>query len=139
MRAGKPHQRVARRTLLVAPTCIEPEFRCPDSVCSSGGICLADGGRGAEALFATAAAAAANTAPLVQLRGGRDESGTIEIRRGSAYELCAPGSAARDALECEPGADAVDAQDGDLSARVLVRSCASVQCLGASMRIGGAC
>jgi hypothetical protein len=70
--------------------------------------------------FTSAATAAVNTAPVLSLVGGDKEDGMMEVRQGSHYHLCSPGTQVSDAFECELGATASDEQDGNLDESILV-------------------
>ncbi len=82
--------------------------------CSLYGICLA------------AVTTTANTAPTITLLTTAAAPVTTSIKLGYDYASCASGQQPATGAECELGATALDAEDGNLTAAVLV--CAPSVC-----------
>ena len=74
----------------------------------------------------------ANTAPTITLLTTTAAPATTSIKLGYTYTACAAGQQPSTGAECELGATAQDAQNGNLTAQVLVCSpagCTSVACI----------
>lgn len=103
---------------MVLPACGQAEFRCDSGACSVDASC-ADAAR-AGASAAAAVAAARNSAPRIALVETASIGAVVEVRQGTAYAPCDADTPREFLAECEPGATAEDAEDGDLSPRIVV-------------------
>ncbi|KAK9816871.1 hypothetical protein WJX72_006349 [[Myrmecia] bisecta] len=116
--------RVARQVVVV-PVCPAGEHLCADKAsCSQGGVCVSDLGSSASA----PAVVPANTPPTLVLRTTPLLSALVSVKQGKPYAACAAGQIPVVDKLCELGVNATDAQDGDLTARVL--ACPAAACLG---------
>ena len=89
--------------------------------CSLYGVCLS-----------SAASTSLNTAPSISLVTTAAAPVTTSIKLGQSYAACAKGQQPAVGAECELGATARDAQDGNLTPAVLVcapASCTTATCL----------
>lgn len=115
---GELQSLAAERRVVVVDPCAEAtpgEFMCgPGGQCSVDGLCAAI----SPPLLASAlAAAAVNSPPVIKLLG---PPGAAMIAAGNKYESCPPGTVR--SFNCEWGAEATDAEDGNLSPRILACS-----------------
>lgn len=117
---------VANRTLKVKITCPKGESVCSNQIeCSVNGACLADLAGGA---VADEEAEPANQPPALALKTYEGVlSSFVTVRRYSSYVACAPGVVPLEDVLCEPGAEAEDPEDGNLTSRVL--ACPPASCL----------
>ena len=99
---------------------------CPvacTGTCSLYGVCLT-----------SVVSSAHNTAPSMSLLTTAAAPVTTSIKLGYSYTACAPNQQPAVGAECELGATAKDAQDGDLTSQVL--ACAPSSCTDASCIAG---
>lgn len=97
-------------------------LQCTGS-CSIYGICLTT---------ANSAGSTYNTAPTISLVITAAAPATTSIKYGYTYTACGPSQQPAPEAECELGATARDAQNGDLTSAVLVcspSSCTSAACI----------
>jgi hypothetical protein len=119
----------AVRTLVVAAKCAPSEVLCADRVsCSQAGVCLEDlqqkAAGGPDALLQEPAV---DAAPNITLLGAPVLKAVVGVRQHSVYARCAFGQQPTAEVLCEPGAAAMDAEDGNLTARVL--ACPPASCM----------
>ncbi|KAK3282550.1 hypothetical protein CYMTET_9718, partial [Cymbomonas tetramitiformis] len=122
----------AQRTITVAPACGPGEELCLSGLaCSVAGVCVDDLFGGAEE-----ATTKPDEPPTIDLRStAAVTSAYVEVKQHQPYEACTALEleANRSDTLCEPGAVAEDAEDGDLTARVLAcppLSCRAAGCPG---------
>lgn len=93
--------------------------------CSIYGICLTG-----------VVSASSNTAPTISLVTTAAAPMTTSVKYGYSYTVCAAGQLPAVGTECELGATARDAQNGDLTAAVLVcapSTCTSAACIAGKL------
>ncbi|KAK3245491.1 hypothetical protein CYMTET_44945, partial [Cymbomonas tetramitiformis] len=114
----------ATRLVTVVASCPLGENPCADLVtCSMDGVCLGDLTRNASATVAVGAS------PSIALRtSAAMPSAYVEVRQHSEYRACVGTEAEHADVLCEPGAEAADDEDGNLTAQVLV--CLPPECEG---------
>lgn len=117
------------RRLVVYPTCGLIEFSCTDLRCSLAELCLSVGGE---------LQVPVNLAPRLLLPQG--QIAQVTLQAGSVYGRCSEDVAAGASLHCESGVQAMDPEDGDLTARVLAcppDDCLAFGCPGHEFQVKG--
>ncbi|KAK3279960.1 hypothetical protein CYMTET_12181 [Cymbomonas tetramitiformis] len=127
-----------QRFVTVTAACPVGETLCRDGLtCSTEGVCISglDGGNGVEE------SAAEDAPPTVTLHVSEAvPSAYVSVKQHHPYEKCGGGMEQQADALCEPGANATDAEDGDLTAGVLVcppASCLRTGCPGHEWRYKG--
>jgi hypothetical protein len=115
---------LAVRTVTVKVVCPTGEFVCSNQVeCSQGGACLEDLG----GLNSKIEEQVKDEPPSIWLVNSTLLTEFVAVRQFARYAKCAAGTLpAADAL-CEPGARAMDREDGNLTFRVL--ACPPATCI----------
>ncbi|KAK3272169.1 hypothetical protein CYMTET_19521 [Cymbomonas tetramitiformis] len=109
------------RNVTVVKSCPTGEKLCSSqTTCSEGGTCTED-------LSAAAAEEPPDEPPILSLVTNDALPSNLFIRQHSTYEACRPGQEPEVGKLCEPGAEATDDVDGNLTGRVL--SCPPESCL----------
>lgn len=131
--AGAYGKRAAvTRTVVVLPRCVLGEVPCSTGGCSVGGVCL--GGTRASA------AARSNSAPRLALKPPGTTDATVFVPAGTEYRRCTAEDLSLRRV-CEAGVSAGDAEDGDLTQRVLAcppAACLPFGCPGHEFAVKGA-
>ena len=114
---------VATRTVVIMQRCSPSAMRCADLSCSPTGFCAS--GRFAEPY---------NAQPTINLNAtAATQGGVVLVPKGWDYKACARGEQGWQSQPCETGANAFDAEDGDLTARIVTcppDSCIAAGCAG---------
>ncbi|KAK3279832.1 hypothetical protein CYMTET_12304 [Cymbomonas tetramitiformis] len=105
----------AQRQLVVTSSCPVGEVLCSDLVnCSEQGVCLAD-----VAGTSTQLEVAANTAPNITVLQLSPVLDYVQLKQHSSYKPCGWDEVPTTEFMCDPGVEASDAEDGNLTAEVL--------------------
>eukprot|EP00854_Cymbomonas_tetramitiformis_P003615 gene3615-4547_t len=116
----------AVRNVTVQASCPPGESLCLSGLtCSSQGVCVDDLAASLES--ASEPAAPKNTAPTLVLQTDDVAGMYISLTQYAEYNRCGDGVDPTTVVPCEAGAIATDAEDGDLTSRVL--ACPPASCL----------
>ncbi|KAK3253971.1 hypothetical protein CYMTET_36800, partial [Cymbomonas tetramitiformis] len=105
----------AVRQLLVMINCVSYEHRCSSLLeCSVNGLCQSDLGGGGES-----AQPAENSAPNLTVVEAGATPQYVDVKRFYEWALCGYNVTSTVEFPCDPGVEAYDAEDGNLTSRVL--------------------
>ncbi|KAK3237812.1 hypothetical protein CYMTET_52134 [Cymbomonas tetramitiformis] len=108
------------RSVVVEARCAVAEKLCDDQVsCSVDGVCLADLQATAASSSQQETASATNTDPIIALVTNEAVTRYVDVKQYSEYAACGVDQSPTREFLCEPGAQATDAEDGNLTAEIL--------------------
>ncbi|KAK3273248.1 hypothetical protein CYMTET_18494, partial [Cymbomonas tetramitiformis] len=114
------------RTVVITPHCAPWEHTCADRVsCSEAGVCQAG------LAAAQAEEPPVDAPPALNLMVSEALGEFVTVAKGAPYDRCPAGHTPTVEVLCEPGAEAVDAEEGDISRHVLAcppDSCIDMGC-----------